>query len=70
VKNLSKEDRAFYVQELRGNECACGQIKSPGHSFCHRCYFQLPLEMKQSLYSKMGQGYEEVYEAAVKYLGV
>jgi hypothetical protein len=48
--------------------CRCDRRTKKGMSFCPHCYHRLPLEMKRNLYQKAGQGYEEPYDAAVKYL--
>lgn len=58
----------FYLKELAGNECACMKEKKPGHSFCWSCYRSLDYGMQQELYRKIGQGYEQAYEAAYKRL--
>jgi hypothetical protein len=56
------------VRELAGSQCMCGSRKRPNQTFCTRCYFRLPKEMRSALYRLISQGYEEAYEAAVKYL--
>lgn len=48
--------------------CHCGRRKEKRMSFCQPCYRRLPLEMRGALYKRAGQGYEEAYDAAVKYL--
>lgn len=48
--------------------CRCDRRKKKGMSFCSTCYHRLPQEMKGALYQRSGHGYEEAYEAAVKYL--
>jgi len=57
------------IRELFGVICpCCGRAKNPGHSFCGACYRILPQEMQRALYRKVGNGYEEAYAAAVRYL--
>jgi len=58
----------FYLDELTSDECACGQPKKAGHSFCYRCYMRLPGDMRRDLWKRIGDGYEAAYEAAVKWL--
>lgn len=66
--SVEARDRAFYRQSLSSNECLCGRPKQPHRSFCYPCYRELSQEMQRNLYRKMGNGYEEAYEAAVEYL--
>lgn len=63
-----EKDLEFYLKELAGEECACGNQKSSGHSVCMRCYFALPGDMRKALYSRIGNGYEEAYEEAHSWL--
>lgn len=67
-ESVAVKDLKFYIKELRSDGCLCGSKKTPGHSFCYRCYKRLPAEMKTALYKSMGAGYEEAYEAAAEYL--
>jgi hypothetical protein len=57
-----------YFNELMSEECYCGRAKRPQYSFCYTCYKRLPRHLQLDLYSRMGAGYGEAYEAAVKYL--
>jgi hypothetical protein len=62
-------DRQFYQDVLKSNECACGREKPPRYAFCGRCYHSLPGDMMlQISFLKLGQGFEKVYEEAVKEL--
>lgn len=65
-----EKDIRFYVKELRSDECQCGGGKTRGKSLCYRCYSRLPVEMKKALYRRLGSGYEEAYEAAVRHLSL
>lgn len=56
------------VRELRGALCHCGKPKTPGHSFCLRCYKSLPRKTQTDLYKRVGEGYEEAYDAAARVL--
>ena len=62
------DERWWYVQELRSDECQCGLFKKPGFSFCRKCFRALPLDLRRDLYRKIGGGYEEAYDASVEYL--
>ena len=67
---IRKEGKStsFYLEQFKSNECHCGQAKRPRYSFCYTCFKMLPQDLQVDLYSRFGQGYEEAYEAAVKYL--
>lgn len=55
------------VSELQGRRCRCGKEKNRSQTFCRACYFLLPEPMRKALYRRLGQGYEEAYQAAVDY---
>jgi hypothetical protein len=65
-------DSVELARELAGTKCRCGATKYPAstarQTFCGRCYFKLPKEMQQALYRRLGSGYAEAYDAAVKFL--
>ena len=67
---MKVSDKKFYWQELQSEECLCGWGKKPGRSFCYRCYNRLPEHMRRDLYLRIGNGYEEALDEAVKYLGL
>lgn len=56
------------VQELKGSVCRCGAPKNGAHTFCGKCYFALPLNRRQALYQRIGEGYEAAYQEAVDFL--
>jgi hypothetical protein len=56
------------VRELRGEVCRCGERKTPMQTFCKGCYFALPRLLRQRLYDRVGEGYEEAYQAAAGWL--
>lgn len=63
--------RAQLVQSLRGAECpACGKLKRGGHTLCRHCYQALPAKLRQRLYQRLGDGYEQAFDAALRHLGV
>lgn len=66
---MIRKDIKFYIRELRSDECLpCDGSKKPGHSFCFKCYRSLPSHMQKALYQRMGDGYEEAYDEAVRWL--
>ncbi|GAH74320.1 unnamed protein product, partial [marine sediment metagenome] len=67
---INRKDWKFYYDELMSDECACGMQKEPRKSFCYGCYMALPRDMRRDLWKPIGEGYEEAYEAAVKWLEV
>ena len=67
-RSAGDKDILFYVAELKSEECACGRPKNSGYSFCYRDYKSLPLAMQKALFRQVGNGYEEAYEAAYKWL--
>lgn len=48
---------------------ACAKGKKERMTFCSRCYYRLPKDVRQSLYNLVGEGYEEAYDEAMKILG-
>ena len=45
----------------------CGANKIQMQSFCRGCYRRLPSPMRQSLWQRFGEGYEEAFEAATRW---
>lgn len=62
------QDDKFYLTEKKSEECQCGRWKKPGNSLCAGCWHRLPVHMQADLYARLGDGYEEAYDQAVKYL--
>jgi hypothetical protein len=56
------------LTELRGSRCRCGVPKMPGRTFCRKCYYALSEAVRKALYKRMGNGYQEAYEVAVRAL--
>lgn len=75
---MAAEERAFYVNELKSEQCQCGWNKSPWRPFCFKCWRALSFELQQDIarsiersqdgYYSIGTGYPEAYEAAVAFL--
>lgn len=63
-----KDERLFYVNQLKSEECLCGKYKQPGFAFCYGCYKTLPKDHQRALYKKIGTGFEEAYDACAIYL--
>lgn len=54
---------------LRGRECfACDGYKRPWMPHCFGCQGRLSPDIKQALYSRIGEGYEEAYRTSLKVL--
>ena len=62
------ETQTRLIRELKGTECRCGSEKQPDKTFCTKCYWSLPKSMRSDLYKRVGRGYEQAYERAVKFL--
>ena len=57
------------VESLQSEVCpACQGRKWEGKSVCIRCWRRLPAEIRQALYRRVGQGYEEAVGAALEAL--
>lgn len=55
--------------DFKGTVCAaCGNEKRQHHSFCHRCFFFLPRNLKYDLYRRFGDGYEQAFRDALDWL--
>lgn len=63
-----KSSNQIYLDELSRDTCDCGAGKERNQTFCKRCYFKLPWEMRPRLYKKMGHGYEEAVDEAKEVL--
>ena len=72
MKSLEQESadlKAIGYRQIRESKtCFCGRYKWPGFSFCRRCIGKLPETLKIGLFSKIGDGYEEIYEACIEAL--
>jgi len=56
------------LDELVGQVCRCLAPKAMKQTFCRRCYYRLPVALRNALYREMGHGYEEAYDQAVAFL--
>lgn len=68
---LSESLDAQALRELGETICAgCGKPKARGRSFCAKCYFALPPNIRQSLYRTFGRGYSQAYDSAKDWLRI
>ena len=59
---LSESLRMQAMRELTETLCAaCGKEKKKNQSFCHRCYFSLTPDERQSLYTSYPE-YASIYD--------
>jgi len=65
---MKNSDIQFYLKELQSEECACGEPKKKGKSFCYKCFTSLPRDMQQGLYIRIWDGYGENYDKALAWL--
>ena len=66
---LEIRDQRFYVDLLRGRECpSCGHGKNIRQVLCRVCYYSLPTDLRNRLYDKLGDGFEEAVDDALKWL--
>lgn len=65
---MSKEPLKFYITVLKSDGCVCGRYKRENLALCFKCYNRLPKDIQIGLWKKLGNGFEENYEQAVKYL--
>lgn len=57
------------LKDFTGIECIiCGGQKRKNQSFCPRCFIALPPKKRAALYLAFGDGYEDAFEEAVKFL--
>lgn len=68
MNQFTKEERLAMLEELKGQKCYCGARKAKMQTFCRAQYSSLPPRMRSALYQRFGDGYEEAYTKARKYL--
>lgn len=64
---LTNDDRTRILRELDKQECFCGARKARRQTFCRPHHESLPDWMRNRLYQRAGDGYEEAYTAAREY---
>ena len=60
--------RRELIRELMGLKCRCGKLKGRGMPLCGICYLSLSQGMRDDLYKRLGEGYEQAYESACRAL--
>ena len=74
TQDVTAEERAVFelakqaAASLRSPRCLCGGKKREEHSFCNRCYYKLPDDVRASLYASFRDGYAKNYAAAKEFL--
>lgn len=54
------------ISILRAKVCECGRAKPVRKAFCIRCWRRLSEPTRQSLYRRLGGGFESAYTAALE----
>ena len=61
-------ESAEIFSAFAGTTCAgCGGTKRKANAFCTFCYRELPAALKNSLWKRFGQGFEEAYQACLSW---
>jgi hypothetical protein len=60
--------QAEAIKVLNERVCQCGGGKARKTAFCGGCYCQLTQELRDSLWHRIGRGFEDGYEKAVAFL--
>jgi hypothetical protein len=68
--NQKQKDIKFYIDQFKSDECICERPKKPRFAFCFNCYSRLPNDMKRALYRSFGNGFEEAYDEAYRFLNI
>lgn len=64
---LDKE--TLYESLMNSRVCpACGRFKKEERSLCYEDFCRLPPDLKNRLYSRFGQGYEQAMAEALAFL--
>ena len=58
---LTKDERLRILRELGTAKCYCGAKKAMQQTFCRPHYSSLPQWMRDRLYQRWGDGYEEAW---------
>jgi hypothetical protein len=65
---LAESLEQIAIRELASDRCVCGEEKVKNQSFCRKCYFTLPKQLRFELYKPISDGYAEIYDQAKQYL--
>lgn len=59
------------TRSFRSTTCpCCGRVKQSSQSFCYKCFKCLPTKLRNDLYKRFGEGYEEAFGVALVSLKV
>ena len=61
-------DRLFYIETLKSEQCQCERSKKRRYALCYKCFQRLPKDLRMALYRPIGAGFEQAYEDAYRYL--
>ncbi len=59
-----EDQRSAALELLSATTCWCRRPKNSGHVVCIRCWSKLPREVRDGLYLKSGEGFEESVDRA------
>ncbi|BBO74429.1 hypothetical protein DSCW_18460 [Desulfosarcina widdelii] len=63
-----RDEKLFYIDALKSEQCQCERQKKRGRAFCYRCYIRLPRDLRDELYRPVGAGFEAAYDASCRFL--
>ena len=61
------ESNEIFAAFVSKHCAACDGSKRPHNAFCTHCYAELPRALKQSLWKRFGQGFEEAYQGSLSW---
>lgn len=61
------ESNAIFAAFCSTRCAGCEGAKRKHNAFCTACYHQLPPALKQSLWKRFGQGFEEAYQGCLSW---
>lgn len=67
-KEALEEKLIYYAEYLKGRSCQCGEQKITGRALCTFCDRKIPVWIKQGLYKDLGEGFEQAFEDACRWL--
>lgn len=57
------------LQTFLETKCeVCGLSKPKNTAFCKSCYYSLPYALRNALWSRFGEGFEEAYKSGLDWL--
>jgi Holliday junction resolvase RusA-like endonuclease len=67
-KEKKEEKLAYYAEYLESRKCQCGETKITGRALCTFCTKKVPVHLTQGLWKELGDGFEEAFEEACRWL--